>query len=200
MMYLHPNLSTIRMRSAAYPNRIPTSTPSAEKPPITCLGKITDCASCPAEANCTDISVGRLPGAPDTNDWITEACACMCPEGPQACIAIDSAEAEAAIATARGTAREAMADAMAATRTAFSEAINATAPEGVEVGSDEWLEWRIDVMMDAWSIHKNATHEAIRDSREDVAAAIDALRDMFGHGGDGGAAPAPELANPTNVI
>ncbi len=89
---------------------------------------------------------------------------------------------------------------MAATRTAFAEAINATAPEGLEVGSDEWLQWRMDVMMDAWGTHKNATHEAILDSSEDVGAAIDALMDMFGHGGDAGAAPAPEMANPTNVI
>ena len=172
---------------------------TAEKPPISCLGTITDCATCPAEANCTDISIGRLPGAPDTNDWIKDACACLCPDGPQACVVIDSAEAEAAIAAARESARASISDAMAATRTAFAEAINATAPEGVEVGSDEWLEWRMGVMMDAWSVHKNATHEAILDSSDDVRVAIDALMDMFGHG-DVDPAPAPELANPTNVI
>ncbi len=164
--------------------------------PITCLGKITDCATCPDEANCTDISVGRLPGAPDTNDWISEACACICPGGPQACVAIDSAEAEAAIAAARESARAAISDAMGATRSAFAEAVNATAPEGIEVGSDEWVQWRMDVMMDAWTVHKNATHQAIIDSSDDVRVAIDALMEMFGHDA---AAPAPEPAAPIVV-
>ena len=191
----------------------------AYKPPISCLGSITDCVTCPADLmvrddelpvcrvdlathdsalarfhppnpQCTDISIGRLPGKPQTNDWITEACACMCPSGVQPCEALDSAAAEAALQEARDASNAAFQEAADISRAAFAAAVNATAPEGVEVGSDEYWAWRIETMMDAWDTHKNATFDAYGSSQEERIAAIDALRDMFGHG----RAPAPEPA------
>ena len=54
------------------PGRCQDLVDQVNKPPITCLGRITDCATCPSDALCTDISVGRLPGQPQTNDWYVE--------------------------------------------------------------------------------------------------------------------------------
>jgi len=195
----------------------------AYKAPISCLGSITDCVTCPADLmvrddertrfaalispptthfafhppnpQCTDISIGRLPGKPQTNDWITEACACMCPSGVQPCEALDSAAAEAALQEARDASNAAFQEAANISRAAFAAAINATSPEGVEMGSDEYWAWRIETMMDAWDTHKNATFDAYESSQEERIAAIDALRDMFGHG----RAPAPEPAAEQSV-
>lgn len=114
----------------------------------------------------------------------------MCPSGVQPCEALDSAAAEAALQEARDASNAAFQEAADISRAAFAAAVNATAPEGVEMGSDEYWAWRIETMMDAWDTHKNATFDAYESSQEERIAAIDALRDMFGHG----RAPAPEPA------
>lgn len=89
-------------------------------------------------------------------------------------------------------------DAAAASRAAFAAALNATAPDGVEVGSEEWFQWRMNIYMDAWDAHKNATHEALLESQEDIIDAWEALMEMFGHGD--AAAPAPEPAAPAPAV
>jgi hypothetical protein len=151
------------------------------KPPVTCLGSLTDCATCPDESLCTDISIGRIPGQNQTNNWITDACACICPGGAESCIEIDSEEAEAAIQAARDATREAFSDAISASRTAFANALNATLPPGIEEGSDEAHQYLLNQTMDALLIHRNETLNAFEASVGPVQAAWDALVAMFGH-------------------
>ena len=102
-------------------------------PPTTQLSHSALARFHPPNPQCTDISIGRLPGKPQTNDWITEACACMCPSGVQPCEALDPAAAEAALQEVRDASNAAFQEAADISRAAFAAAVNATAPEGVDV-------------------------------------------------------------------